>query len=126
MFIAFGLEAVGIAALSAYGHDPLAFVLLGGLVFFAWGEVASLFPAMCTDCFGTAYATTNAGFLYTAKGTASLLVPVLSYIAIATGHWHTVFTITATMNAVAAILAIAVLRPMRIAHLARSRRQASS
>ena len=122
MFIAFGLEAAGIAALSAYGRDPVAFVLLGGLVFFAWGEVASLFPSICTDCFGTEYATTNAGSLYTAKGTASLLVPVLGYIAVETGHWHVVFTITAAMNAVAALLAIALLRPMRIAHLARSRR----
>ena len=51
--------------------------------------------------------------LYTAKGTAALLVPVLSYIAVESGHWHTVFMITATMNALAAVLAIAVLRPMR-------------
>ncbi|HXA46607.1 MAG TPA: oxalate/formate MFS antiporter, partial [Burkholderiaceae bacterium] len=32
MFIAFAMEAVGIFALSAFGHDPLAFVLLSGLV----------------------------------------------------------------------------------------------
>ncbi len=115
MFIAFALEAIGIVALSVYGHDPLAFVLLGGLVFFAWGEIASLFPSTCTDCFGTKYATTNAGLLYTAKGTASLLVPVLSFIAVETGHWHLVFMITAAMNAIAAVLAIAVLRPMRVA-----------
>ena len=44
---------------------------------------------------------------------ASLLVPVLSYIAVESGHWDTVFMITATMNAIAAVLAIAVLRPMR-------------
>jgi OFA family oxalate/formate antiporter-like MFS transporter len=113
MFVAFTIEAAGIVALSVYGHDPLAFVLLGGLVFFAWGEIASLFPSICTDCFGTTYVTTNAGLLYTAKGMASLLVPVLSYIAVETGHWDTVFMITATMNAVAAVLAIAVLRPMR-------------
>ena len=46
------------------------FVLLGGLVFFAWGEVASLFPTTCTDYFGDQYATTNAGLLYTSKGVA--------------------------------------------------------
>jgi OFA family oxalate/formate antiporter-like MFS transporter len=43
MFIAFGLEAVGIWALSAFGHDPVLFVILSGLVFFAWGEIYSLF-----------------------------------------------------------------------------------
>ena len=39
MFIAFGLEAVGIWALSMFGHDPVLFVVLSGLVFFAWGEI---------------------------------------------------------------------------------------
>src|SRR5215468_2746628 len=90
MFIAFALEAVGIWALSAYGHDPLAFVILSGLVFFAWGEIYSLFPSTCTDVYGTKFATTNAGLLYTAKGTASLLVPFASVLS-AGGNWHTVF-----------------------------------
>jgi OFA family oxalate/formate antiporter-like MFS transporter len=115
MFIAFALEAVGIWALGTWGHDPLMFVLLGGVVFFAWGEVASLFPATCTDYYGTRYATTNAGLLYTAKGIASLLVPLASLLAAAMGHWHVVFVIAVLMNAVAAVLAIAVLRPLRLA-----------
>src|SRR6266480_4817927 len=42
MLIAFGLEAVGIWALSAFGRDPVMFVILSGLVFFAWGEIYSL------------------------------------------------------------------------------------
>ena len=73
MFIAFSLEAVGIWLLSRFGGDPLTFVILSGPVFFAWGEIYSLFPSTCTDAFGTKYATTNAGLLYTAKGTAALL-----------------------------------------------------
>jgi MFS transporter, OFA family, oxalate/formate antiporter len=113
MFVAFSLEAVGIWALGTWGHDPLMFVLLGGLVFFAWGEVASLFPAICTDHFGTRYATANAGLLYTSKGLASMLVPLASLLAAAMGHWHAVFMIAAAMNAVAAVLAITVLRPLR-------------
>ena len=39
MFIAFALEGVGILALSQFAHDPMLFVLLSGLVFFAWGEI---------------------------------------------------------------------------------------
>src|SRR6266567_8722353 len=70
MFIAFSLEAFGIWLLSAFGESPVAFVIISGLVFFAWGEIYSLFPSTCTDTFGTKYATTNAGLLYTAKGTA--------------------------------------------------------
>lgn len=75
MLIAFSLEAFGIWLLSLFGENPTIFVLLSGLVFFAWGEIYSLFPSTCTDAYGTRYATTNAGLLYTAKGTAALLVP---------------------------------------------------
>jgi len=116
MFIAFGLEAIGIWALSQFGRDPVLFVILSGIVFFAWGEIFSLFPSTCTDAYGVKYATTNAGLLYTAKGTASLLVPLGSVLSAATGGWHAVFVIAAIMNAVAAIMALAVLKPLRTAH----------
>jgi len=116
MFIAFALEALGIWALSFFGRDPLLFVILSGVVFFAWGEIYSLFPSTCTDVYGVKYATTNAGLLYTAKGTASLLVPLANVLSAATGDWHAVFIVAALMNAVAAIMALAVLRPLRGAH----------
>ena len=117
MFIAFALEAVGILLLYQFGQNPIAFVLLTGLVFFAWGEIYSLFPSTCADTFGSKYAAANAGLLYTAKGTASLLVPLSSVLATATGSWHTVFIVASVMNAVAALLAWFVLRPMRRAHM---------
>ncbi len=113
MFIAFGLEAFGIYALVAWAHDPVSFVIISGLVFFAWGEIYSLFPATCTDIFGAQYATTNYGMLYTAKGTAALLVPLSSVLRDATGSWQGVFLICAAVNALAALLAIFALRPMR-------------
>jgi len=113
MFIAFGLEAVGIWALSTLGRDPVLFVILSGVVFFAWGEIFSLFPSTCTDVYGAKYATTNAGLLYTAKGTAALLVPLANVLSAATGSWHAVFVVAALMNAAAAIMAVGVLRPIR-------------
>ena len=119
MLIAFGFEALGIFALYVYGKDPLMFVLLSGLVFFAWGEIYSLFPSTCTDTFGARYATANAGLLYTAKGTASLLVPLSNVLMSATGNWHAVFVVAALMNAAAALLAWFVLRPMRRVHMGR-------
>jgi len=113
MFIAFLLEGIGIWALYVYGQNPLGFVLLSGLVFFAWGEIYSLFPATCTDCFGVKYATTNAGLLYTAKGTASLLVPLANVLVVATGGWKGAFVIAAIFNVIAALMAVFVLKPMR-------------
>ena len=116
MFIAFGLEAAGIWALSQFGRDPALFVILSGVVFFAWGEIYSLFPSTCTDVYGVKYATTNAGLLYTAKGTAALLVPLANVLAAASGDWRAVFLVAALMNLAAAIMALAVLKPLRAVH----------
>ncbi len=113
MFIAFFVEGVGIYALLYFANNPVLFVILSGLVFFAWGEIYSLFPATCTDIYGRKFATTNYGMLYTAKGTASLLVPLANVLTSATGSWHAVFYVAAILNIVAAVMALAVLRPMR-------------
>jgi MFS transporter, OFA family, oxalate/formate antiporter len=120
MFIAFGLEAVGILLLLQFGQNPVAFVILTGMVFFAWGEIYSLFPSTCADTFGSRFAASNAGMLYTAKGTASLLVPLSSVLAAATGNWHAVFIAASALNAIAALMAWFVLRPMRRKHMEKS------
>ncbi|MDB5881378.1 MAG: major facilitator superfamily 1, partial [Ramlibacter sp.] len=126
MLIAFGLESAGILALYKFGQDPVLFVILTGVVFFAWGEIYSLFPSTCADTFGSKYAAGNAGLLYTAKGTASLLVPLSSVLAAATGGWHAVFIVASAMNAVAALMAWFVLRPMRKAQMDRSVQEAAA
>ena len=120
MFIAFFLEGLGIFALLYFGTNPVLFVILSGLVFFAWGEIYSLFPATCTDIYGKKYATTNYGMLYTAKGTASLLVPLANVLTSATGSWHAVFYVAAILNIIAALLALTVLKPMRVKFISRS------
>jgi OFA family oxalate/formate antiporter-like MFS transporter len=113
MFIAFMLEGIGIYTLLHFATDPLLFVILSGLVFFAWGEIYSLFPATCTDIYGRKYATTNYGLLYTAKGTAALLVPLGNVLTTWTGSWTAVFVIAAILNIIAAVMALVVLRPIR-------------
>jgi OFA family oxalate/formate antiporter-like MFS transporter len=119
MFIAFFLEGVGIYALLYVANNPVLFVILSGVVFFAWGEIYSLFPATCTDIYGRKFATTNYGMLYTAKGTASLLVPLANVLTSATGSWHAVFYVAAILNIAAALMALFVLKPMRIRTMAR-------
>ncbi|WP_235971747.1 oxalate/formate MFS antiporter [Azohydromonas caseinilytica] len=126
MFVAFAVEAASIYGLYHLGHNPLAFVLLTGLVFFAWGEIYSLFPSTCADTFGSKFAASNAGMLYTAKGTASLLVPLSSVLVTSSGSWETVFTVAAVMNAVAALMAWFVLRPMRRTFIERARQQGAA
>jgi len=124
MLIAFGLEACTIMSLFYYGQDPVLFVLLTALVFFGWGEIYSLFPSTTTDTFGAKYAAANAGLMYTAKGTAALLVPFANILKEATGSWHAVFVTAAVLNAIAALLAIFVLKPLRKAQIEKVNRQA--
>ena len=114
MFIAFLIEGLGILVWWRLADNPVLFVLLTGVVFFAWGEIFSLFPATSADLFGRKYATVNYGLLYTAKGTASLLVPLSNTIKAATGSWTTVLVVAAIANIVAAAMAMWVLKPTRI------------
>lgn len=114
MLIAFGLEGLGILLLVSFAHIPLLFVVFSGLVFFAWGEIYSLFPAICGDLFGRKFATTNYGLLYTAKGTASLLVPLGNILKTATGSWMPIFLLAIAFDWIGALLAFFVLKPLRI------------
>jgi MFS transporter, OFA family, oxalate/formate antiporter len=116
MFIAFGTGAVMLLTLSVYGHIPIVFVLATAVYFGVFGEIYSLFPATSGDTFGVKYATTNNGMLYTAKGTASLLVPLASIIATNYG-WQAVFVVAVALNATAALMAIFVIKPMRRAFI---------
>jgi OFA family oxalate/formate antiporter-like MFS transporter len=120
MFIAFMLEGLGILLLIHFAANPVAFVVMTGMVFFAWGEIYSLFPATSGDTFGRKFAATNYGLLYTAKGTAALLVPLGSVVRASTGSWLVVLYIAAGVNILAAILALFILKPLRRRFLARS------
>jgi OFA family oxalate/formate antiporter-like MFS transporter len=81
MTLAFALEAAAIFVLINFAHNPVLFVVFSAFTFFGWGEIFSLFPALTGDFFGRKHATANYGFLYTAKGTASVLVPIGSALA---------------------------------------------
>jgi MFS transporter, OFA family, oxalate/formate antiporter len=113
MGVVFTLGALAYWGLGAFGQSPAMFILFAGLIFFTWGEIFSLFPAIATDTYGVKYATANAGLLYTAKGVAVWVVPLASMIKAHAGGWHWVFVVAATMNLTVAALALFVLKPMR-------------
>ena len=119
MFIAFGLEGIAMTAWLWFRADPVLFVVLSGVVFFGWGEIFSLFPSTLTDTFGEKYATTNYGFLYMAQGVGSILGgPIAALVYAAGGSWLPVFGLMIVLDLTAAILALAVLKPMRRRYLA--------
>jgi OFA family oxalate/formate antiporter-like MFS transporter len=102
-----------------YGHDPYLFITFAALIFMFWGEIFSIFPAICGDTFGSKFASANAGTLYTAKGVAALLVPLASVVA-AGGNWNRVFILAAVVTIGAGISAKFILSPMRKRFLAAS------
>jgi len=114
MFLTFLAEGIGILYLDRLGNNPVWFVILAGLVFFAWGNIFSIFPALTSDHFGNKYATTNYALLYTAKGCAAFFVPIGSVLAARTGSWHLTLVIASIANIVAALLMLLVLRPLRV------------
>ncbi|WMT78144.1 oxalate/formate MFS antiporter [Bradyrhizobium sp. Ash2021] len=116
MFIAFATAALMVLTLSVFGNIPIVFVLATAVYFGVFGEIYSLFPATSGDTFGAKFATTNNGMLYTAKGTAALLVPLASLVATTYG-WQAVFVIAVGLNATAALLALFVIKPMRRAFI---------
>jgi OFA family oxalate/formate antiporter-like MFS transporter len=63
--------------------------------------------------FGRTFATTNYSLLYSAKGAASLLVALCDELRTQSGSWAPVFAIMVAADAIAALLALFVLRPLR-------------
>jgi MFS transporter, OFA family, oxalate/formate antiporter len=120
MALAFFVGACALFILSQSGSNPVVFVLVTAVYFGVYGEIFSLFPATQGDTFGSKYAASNAGMLYTAKGAGSLLVPVAAIIAKNHG-WGAVFIVGMSFNLIAVLMALFVLKPMRVRHFAKSR-----
>jgi MFS transporter, OFA family, oxalate/formate antiporter len=120
MAIAFLMEAAAVTLMVLLRDNAFVFVILSGVVFFGWGEIFSLFPSTLTDTFGSKYATTNYGWLYIAQGVGSILGgPLAALLREQTGSWLPVFAIIIAMDALTGILALAVLKPMRRAYVAK-------
>lgn len=113
MLLVFVVEGLAIWGLMAFGHEPGAFLIFAPLIFLGYGEIFSLFPAVSGDTFGPKFAATNNAFLYTAKGTASLLIPLANLLKHSAGSWVPVLWIAGALPIVAAILIKSVVSPMR-------------
>lgn len=112
MFLTFLGEGVALLGLMHFGHNPYLFMAFSAVIFLCWGDIFSNFPATCADTFGSKYAAGNAGTLYTAKGTAALLVPVASLLSEHVG-WNAVFIFAACISIAASVTARFILAPMR-------------
>jgi OFA family oxalate/formate antiporter-like MFS transporter len=107
MGIAFTLQAVCLVLVLTVGRlSGTLFTLTLVLTFFTWGEVFSLFPSILGDYYGTRFATSNYGVLYSAKGVASIIgggVAAMLYERF--GTWSACFYGSAALALVAAVIA---------------------
>ncbi|MGA7046203.1 MAG: MFS transporter, partial [Candidatus Sulfotelmatobacter sp.] len=127
MFTAFLIEGIAVFAWLQTIGRPVMFVLLSSLVFFAWGEIFSLFPSLTADLYGRTWATTNYGVVYTAKGTAAIFAaPVAAYVMLRTGSWVPVFYVMIACDITAAFMALLWLKPVATRAIRESERTAST
>ena len=107
MVIAFTLQAICLFLVLAIGQISGAwFAVMIVLVYFTWGEIYSLFPAITADYFGTRHATSNYAVVYTAKGVGSIGGWVGALLFEQFGTWAVAFYGSAVMALVAAGLAV--------------------
>lgn len=107
MILAFVLQAIALFMVVALGsRSSMWFSTTLVLVYFTWGEIYSLFPAMSADYFGPKHATSNYAVLYSAKGVASIMGGwVGAKLFEQSGSWTMGFYGSAVMALIAAAIA---------------------
>jgi OFA family oxalate/formate antiporter-like MFS transporter len=110
MFIPYVLQAASLIAVLFIGRrSGTAFTITLAVVYFIWGSMFSLFPAIIGDYYGAKNATSNYGFLYMAKGVAAILAGgIAAYFFKKFGNWDAVFYGAAGMAILSAVIVLVV------------------
>ncbi|HLJ87516.1 MAG TPA: oxalate/formate MFS antiporter [Candidatus Angelobacter sp.] len=110
MLVPFALQAVSLLLMLNVGRvSGLWFTISLCAVFFIWGSMFSLFPAIIGDYFGADHATSNYGFLYTAKGVATWGGAwIAARVFEKSGSWDSVFYGSAALALISCILVLIV------------------
>ncbi|HEX3093407.1 MAG TPA: oxalate/formate MFS antiporter [Candidatus Angelobacter sp.] len=110
MVIPFTLQALCLVGVLTVGKlSDNWFIVMMILVYFTWGSMFSLFPAIIGDYFGPNCATSNYGFLYTAKGVASIGGGgIAAWLFTKYGSWNIPVYWTAALTLVSAALILAL------------------
>jgi MFS transporter, OFA family, oxalate/formate antiporter len=113
MFIPYILQAFSLLLVLKVGHiSGTWFTISMAIVYFIWGSMFSLFPAIIGDYYGANNATSNYGFLYMAKGVAAILAGgVAALLFQYFKNWNAVFYGAAGLAFIAGLLVL-VLKAM--------------
>lgn len=114
MALVFTLEAVFVFLVTKITNDPFLFIVVFSLVFLCWGEIYALFPATTGDVFGAKNAAANYGMMYTSKGLASIIggYGAAAVAAVFAGSFVVPFYVAATLDLLAAIFILFIIRPL--------------
>jgi OFA family oxalate/formate antiporter-like MFS transporter len=110
MFIPFVLQAFSLVGVLTLGRtSSTGFTVCMLAVFFTWGSMFALFPAIVGDFYGARNATSNYGFLYTAKGVASVIgIGIGTMVYEKSGSWSAIFYSCAALTLLSAVLVLVV------------------
>jgi OFA family oxalate/formate antiporter-like MFS transporter len=112
MCFVFFLQALCLLSVVTLGRrGDVWFAASMALVFFTWGELYVLFPAMLADMFGARNAASNYSILYSTKGLASVMAGgIAAQIFEKTGTWNYVYYGSALLALCTAVAAIGLRR----------------
>ena len=106
MGVAFVLQAMCLMLVLTVGRlSGTLFTVTLVLTFFTWGEVFSLFPSIVGDYYGTRFATSNYGVMYSAKGVAALIGGAGPILYERFGTWNACLYGSAVLALAAAVIA---------------------
>lgn len=110
MFVSFGLNAIFLFVLPYVGSNSVLYIGCLMLIMFTWGQLFSLFPPINADVFGATYSASNYGFLYSAKGFASIIGGGLGVYLASSFGWKTVFSCAALLSLYASVMSLVLPR----------------
>jgi OFA family oxalate/formate antiporter-like MFS transporter len=110
MFISFGLNAIFLFVLPYVGNNSVLYIGCLMLIMFTWGQLFSLFPPINADVFGATYSASNYGFLYSAKGFASIIGGGLGVYLASSFGWKIVFSCAALLSLYASVMSLVLPR----------------
>jgi MFS transporter, OFA family, oxalate/formate antiporter len=110
MLIPYILQAFSLMAVLLVGRTSgKAFTISLMVLYFIWGSMFSLFPAIIGDYYGASNATSNYGFLYMAKGVAAIMAGWVAGLFFQKfGNWNAVFYCAAIMAFLGALIILVV------------------
>jgi MFS transporter, OFA family, oxalate/formate antiporter len=108
--VVIGLSCIAMPALYWVGAHLIALYVLIYLVYFSYGAQASVIPTTVSDFWGTRYAGTNYGTLFTAWGFAGILGPTIGGALFDRYRNYGVAFYTAAALAVVALICVLIAR----------------